>query len=265
MRVRRSLVRIAAQGAHHRERPQRGGHTLNATAHVLKLVLAVLLATTGTAEAQTASGELLKVVVVSRHGVRTPLEPVKELDRWTRRPGGWPPCPTPGVRPRGRIGSGRPDSGRDRTGDAHGRLLPGPPRRGSRVSAGRCPERKTVFIRADVDDRTRATGEAIAKDWRGLPEPMLTFPSPSSRRSRRSRRSAVPSHLVGPRLPARGEPASKASSRACRRGTSRRSTRSMAPPSAPCRTCCSAASATSARPRPATSCGHAGSLTCRRA
>src|SRR5262245_60408749 len=43
--------------------------------------------------------ELLQLVIVSRHGVRTPLEPFvcegKEpaaecLDNWTRRPGGFP-------------------------------------------------------------------------------------------------------------------------------------------------------------------------------
>ena len=46
-----------------------------------------------TAEAQPETGRLLKTVIVSRHGVRTPTQPPSALRPWTTRPDSWPTTP----------------------------------------------------------------------------------------------------------------------------------------------------------------------------
>jgi 4-phytase/acid phosphatase len=134
---------------------------LSIKAQLLNVALAVLLAASGTAEGQPAIGEVLKVVVVSRHGVRSPLEPVEDLNRWTQRPGGWPRVWSPATWPH------QKDGDLTQAGSALATLMGGYYR--SRLvdrglaPTGRCPERTAVFIRADVDERTQATGASIAR------------------------------------------------------------------------------------------------------
>src|SRR5215510_9521655 len=147
-----------------------GGHALKAKARIVNVALASLLTAAGMAEAQPVSGELLKVVIVSRHGVRSPLEPVQDLNRWTQRPGGWPRVWSPPTWPH------QKDGDLTQAGSVLATLMGGYYRSrlvdGGLFPARRCPESKTVFIRADVDERTRATGEAIAKGLaRDCPSP----------------------------------------------------------------------------------------------
>lgn len=97
------------------------------------------------------SGELLKVVVLSRHGVRAPTQDNAVLSMWSQK--SWPVWPVAkgDLTPRGaRLVTAMWDAVRldlQRRG-----LLP----------EGQCPKSGSVFIRADVDERTRATASAIA-------------------------------------------------------------------------------------------------------
>jgi 4-phytase / acid phosphatase len=133
------------------------------------LVFVALLAA-ATAEAQPETGELLKVVVVSRHGVRTPLETFDDLNRWTQRPGGWPQAWNPTTwrhRCPGDLTQVGTELAALMGSYYHSRLVAD-----HLFSAARCPESKTVFIRADVNERTQATGEAIAQGFaKGFPSP----------------------------------------------------------------------------------------------
>ncbi len=139
------------------------------TAKARVLVFVALLAA-ATAEAQPENGELLKVVIVSRHGVRTPLETFDDLNRWTQRPGGWPRAWNPSTWPH-RCPGDLTEVGTELAalmgGYYRSRLV------GDRLfSDARCPESGAVFIRADVDERTQATGEAIAEGFaRAFPSP----------------------------------------------------------------------------------------------
>ncbi len=119
----------------------------------------VVLLAGGAADAQPDKGKLIKMVIVSRHGVRTPEQSFADLDHWTRRPGGWPRTWNPpgwthndagdltkvGTELATRMGS-----------YYHSHLVAD-----GLFSHGQCPDGRTVFIRADVDERTRMTGEAI--------------------------------------------------------------------------------------------------------
>ncbi len=119
------------------------------------------------APAWTASGggetaSLLKVVALTRHGVRTPTQHREVLERWTTR--AWPAWPVwtpPGLE------DSRPD--------APGRLT----ERGAQLVSALwrqqrqrlnddallpvtgCPDPAQVFVYADLDERTRATAQAL--------------------------------------------------------------------------------------------------------
>ena len=102
------------------------------------------------------TGKLVKMVVVNRHGVRSPLEPNSALAAWTDGRA-WPEWPT-----------GRPGLLTDR-GAELAALMGGYYRvhaaQAELVPAGRCPAPRSVFIRADVDERTVATAQAIARGF----------------------------------------------------------------------------------------------------
>ena len=100
-----------------------------------------------------AAGELRMVVVVSRHGVRSPTHP-NELAAYARQP--WPAWSgTPGdLTPRGA-------SLMQQFGAAYRR------RYGPALGFGTsgCPPAGSIFIWADVDQRTKATGKAVAEGF----------------------------------------------------------------------------------------------------
>ena len=119
-------------------------------------IAAAILSCTAAAAAAGPSPQssgLRMVVIVSRHGVRSPTHPT-ELQAYARDP--WP------------AWSGRPG---DLT--QHGALLMEQfgtfyrrfygPMLG--MAATGCPSRASVFIWADVDQRTRATAEALLKGF----------------------------------------------------------------------------------------------------
>lgn len=103
-------------------------------------------------EAADDQGELKKIVVLSRHGVRAPTQSDKVLSLWSQK--AWPVWPV-----------------------AKGDLTP----RGARLvtamwenlqpmlveygilQSGECPSEKKIYVRADVDERTKATAAAILK------------------------------------------------------------------------------------------------------
>lgn len=95
-------------------------------------------------------GHLLKVVVLSRHGVRAPTQKQKTLTQWSQRT--WPAWPA-------KRGNLTPRGARLVTamwgnlGETfrHARLLP----------QNLCQHPSNVFVRADVDERTRATARAL--------------------------------------------------------------------------------------------------------
>lgn len=102
--------------------------------------------------AQTQSADLRMVVVMSRHGVRSPSHPA-ELQAYASRP--WPAWP-----------------GKNGNLTARGALLMRQfgayYRRAYGAALGfgsACPAHQSVFIWADVDQRTRATGEAVANGF----------------------------------------------------------------------------------------------------
>src|SRR5579863_1909960 len=101
--------------------------------------------------AAPSSSDLRMVVVVSRHGVRSPTHP-DELNPYSRQP--WP------------AWSGHPGNLTERGallmrqfGAYYRRVYSGVLGGG----ANGCPPGGAVFVWADVDQRTRATGEAIAQ------------------------------------------------------------------------------------------------------
>lgn len=101
--------------------------------------------------AAPSSSDLGMVVVVSRHGVRSPTHPA-ELNPYARQP--WP------------AWSGQPGNLTER-GALLMRQFGAYYRRvyGGMLGAGAsgCPRSGSVFVWADVDQRTKATGEAIAQ------------------------------------------------------------------------------------------------------
>lgn len=97
-----------------------------------------------------AGDQLLKMVILSRHGVRSPTQSDKVLSLWSEKP--WPAWPVArgDLTPRGaRLITAMWENLRERL--AGQGLLP---------ESG-CPSQAAVYVRADTDERTRATAEAI--------------------------------------------------------------------------------------------------------
>ena len=100
----------------------------------------------------TAAGDevLQKVVIVSRHGVRSPLATAAELASWSSRP--WPSW----NEPRGNL-TARGAQLVNLLGKYHRAYLVAEqalPEQG-------CPLRDSVYVHADLDERTKATAQAL--------------------------------------------------------------------------------------------------------
>jgi len=100
----------------------------------------------------TAAGDeiLQKVVIVSRHGIRSPLTGAAELSSWSSRP--WPAW----NEPRGNLTT-RGAQLVNLLGRYHRSYLVAEqalPEQG-------CPQRGTVYVYADLDERTKATAQAL--------------------------------------------------------------------------------------------------------
>jgi len=93
---------------------------------------------------------ILRQVILTRHGVRAPTQPAQTLESWSARP--WPAWPVDRARltPRGAELVRAFWAARRGEMTAQG-LLP----------ADRCPKEGELSVRADVDQRTRATAEAL--------------------------------------------------------------------------------------------------------
>lgn len=101
--------------------------------------------------AESADGDkLLKIVALSRHGVRAPTQEKKILDSWTQKP--WPKWP---VR-RGELTERGAELVREMWSNLHKRF-----NTLNLVPENICPKPGTVYVRADVDERTKATARAI--------------------------------------------------------------------------------------------------------
>ncbi len=113
-------------------------------------VLAALLALAAAAPVAAEEDVLVKLVVVSRHGVRTPLTPAAELALWAAQP--WPPGSDPpgALTPRGaQLAALMGRWYRDYAG-----LV------GALPAAG-CPLPAAVYAYADLPERTQATARAL--------------------------------------------------------------------------------------------------------
>lgn len=119
---------------------------------LLLFCLALLTLLAPSAEAQTASddGRLLKVVVLSRHGVRSPTQEPETLSLWSQRV--WPVWPVKrgDLTPRGAqlVTAMWGNLGENWR---HEGILP----------PNLCQRPTDVFVRADVEERTRATARAL--------------------------------------------------------------------------------------------------------
>lgn len=116
----------------------------------LLLVLLLSLPAPLAGAQDAAGGTLLKVVALSRHGVRAPTQGPKTLRAWSQKP--WPVWPVKkgGLTERGaRLVTAMWKNFRRELADKG--LLP----------AEACPPYNAVYIRADVDERTRATAWAM--------------------------------------------------------------------------------------------------------
>lgn len=119
---------------------------------ILLLCIAVL-AFLWPSAAQAADGDdgrLVKIVVLSRHGVRAPTQKHDVLAQWSER--AWPVWPVK----RGELTTRGADLVTAMWGNLgetfrHAGLLP----------QEQCPRPGDVFVRADVDERTRATARAL--------------------------------------------------------------------------------------------------------
>ncbi len=101
------------------------------------------------APAQT-EGKLLKVVVLSRHGVRSPTQSSETLDNWSRK--GWPEWPVASGELTPRGGELVTALWKQEAAFLHNAgLLP----------AGKCPDPGSIAVRADNEQRTTATANAV--------------------------------------------------------------------------------------------------------
>ncbi|MFO1413606.1 MAG: hypothetical protein U1F10_06780 [Burkholderiales bacterium] len=124
--------------------------TAVATRRLLAFLAAALAVVAALPAAAQGEDVLVKMVVVSRHGVRTPLTAPGELAEWAREP--WPPGSDPpgALTPRGaQLAALMGRWYRDYAG-----LL------GALPAAG-CPLPASVYVYADVPQRTQATARAL--------------------------------------------------------------------------------------------------------
>lgn len=118
------------------------------------LVLCALLAATapegGAAEQGGGDAKLLKMVVLSRHGVRSPTQSSETLESWSRKD--WPEWPV-------KRGELTPRGAKLVTAmwEQEAAFL----REAGLLPSKGCPEAGTIAVRADRDQRTRVTGEAV--------------------------------------------------------------------------------------------------------
>lgn len=115
----------------------------------LQLLLIFLLFVPFVPEVE-AGEELLKIVVLSRHGVRAPTQSERVLSMWSEKP--WPAWPVA----RGEL---TPRGARLITAmwaDLKERMIG----QGVLPEEG-CPNQAAVYVRADTDERTRATARAM--------------------------------------------------------------------------------------------------------
>lgn len=122
-------------------------------ARIVRRALLVVCACAGAVPslAQAQSDEVLqKLVIVSRHGVRTPLPPGSELASWAAQP--WPAWNQPpgALTPRGaQLATLMGRYYRDYMGAA------------GALPAGGCPAAGSTFVYADALERTQATAQAL--------------------------------------------------------------------------------------------------------
>jgi 4-phytase / acid phosphatase len=146
-----------------RQRDARRGRILLAAVWLMAAGLAPTAAMAAAQAGSAPAGRLVKLVILSRHGVRSPIPSASELAGWTASP--WPSwrCPAPD----------RPDRPCD-----PGQLTP----RGRSLAAQMgayyraylarllppegCPSPQQVFVWADTDERTRETGLALLRGFR---------------------------------------------------------------------------------------------------
>ncbi|MBD5642129.1 MAG: histidine-type phosphatase [Desulfovibrio sp.] len=114
------------------------------------LLLLILLALPQPVFSGAQEAELEKIVVLSRHGVRAPTQPERVLSLWSDKT--WPAWPV-------EAGDLTP-RGAELVRAMWGALKPGLIAKGI-LPAGVCPPQNSVYIRADVDERTKATARAI--------------------------------------------------------------------------------------------------------
>lgn len=116
----------------------------------LLLILAIIIFGLAQAPARADEGKLLKIVALSRHGVRSPTQPAKVLAEWSQKT--WPDWPVPAgdLTPRGaRLITAMWEDMRQKM--SEWAMLP----------EKSCPRPGEVYVRADVDERTRATAAAL--------------------------------------------------------------------------------------------------------
>ena len=120
---------------------------------IICLVCALLchVPTQGIAAQQGADQpRLTKIVALTRHGVRSPTQSAATLSQWSTRT--WPQWPVPKgyLTPRGaRLATAMWE-------DMRGRML-----NLGLLPDSACPPPGKIFVRADVDQRTRATAKAL--------------------------------------------------------------------------------------------------------
>ncbi len=133
--------------------------TLHAAFRFFTLGLSSLLACAAVVAAQAADGEsnskdatLQYAVLLSRHGVRPPLQPLEDLNRFSAAP--WPAWPAaPGILTQHGYQLIKLFGAWDRAQFSSEGLL----------AASGCEDAARVTIIADTDERTRATGKALAE------------------------------------------------------------------------------------------------------